>query len=134
MEQTLFLIMVCSLSIMDLNTKLTKKEWSPLVIRRYSLPVLMFIAIITDDNLDDLDEIVTKFQKEYKVFPKTIQEIRNYAGALNERLQTYYSKSEGVAVIIQADKMTVSSLAGDFMNHEQCRLELYLLLNFATQV
>jgi hypothetical protein len=115
------------------KTKLTKKESSPLVIRRYSLPVLMFVAMITDDNLDNLDTVIEEYQKNNPL-PKTIQAIRNWTGALNERLQFFYSKSEGVAVIVQADKMTVSSLAGDFMNHGQCRLELFLLLNFMTNV
>ena len=115
------------------HTKLVGKEFSPLIIRRYSLPQLMFVALITDDNLDDLDNIVNTFVKK-EPLPNKIQGMRNLAGELSEVLTTHYSKTEGCAVIIQADKMTVSSLAGDFMNHGQCKQELYFLLNFSTQV
>jgi len=64
----------------------------------------------------------------------SIQGMRNMAGALSEVLTNKYLKTEGCAVIVQADKMTISSLAGDFMNHSQCKNELYFLLNFGTQV
>ena len=116
------------------KTKLVGKEFSPLIIRRYSTPILHFVAIITDDNLDDLDQTVETFFKENGPLPNTIQGIRNFAGGLNDYLATKYLKCEGVAVILQADKMTISSLYGDFMNHVSCRIELYGLLNFATQV
>ncbi|MHA1867138.1 MAG: hypothetical protein ACTSXD_03670 [Candidatus Heimdallarchaeaceae archaeon] len=115
------------------KTKLVKKEYSPLIVRRYSTPLLMFVALITDDNLSDLDRVVNKFLKSKKI-ENDIQSLRNLAGCLVEHLQRHYKKSEGIAVVIQADKMTISSLSGDFMNHLQCRLELYSLLNFATQV
>jgi len=114
------------------KTKLVGKEYSPLIIRRYSLPVLIFVALITDDNLDNLDDVVDKFFSE--PLPNTIQGMRNVAGELTACLIKEYPKTEGVAVIVQADKCTISSLAGDFMNHESCRIELYSLLNFATQV
>ena len=116
------------------NTKVTGKEFSPLIIRRYSRPILAFVAIITDDNLDSLDNTVNSFFKEQKGMPNSIQGMRNMAGALSERIGEVYEKCEGIAVIFQADKMTISSLDGDFMNHESCRIELYGLLNFATQV
>jgi len=115
------------------NTRLVGKEYSPLIIRRYSMPVLHFVALITDDNLDDLDDTVNGFFGENPI-PNSIQGVRNSAGALSETLFRKYSKTEGVAVIIQADKMTISSLAGDFMNHVSCRIELYNLLTFATGV
>jgi len=116
------------------KTKLVKKEYSPLVIRRYSLPVLIFVALITDDDLSNLDVVVEKAFKSYGSIRNNIQELRNLAGYLCEELSKFYKKAEGIAVIIQADKMTISSLMGDFMNHEQCRLELYSLLLFNTQV
>lgn len=122
------------MSKIEPKTRLSGKEYSPLIIRRYSLPILTFVALITDDNLDSLDNVVSKFFKSHDVTNLTIQEARNLAGALSEALQKAYPKTEGVAVIIQADKMTISSLAGDFMNHLSCRLELYTLLGFATQV
>jgi len=115
------------------KTKLVGKEYSPLIIRRFSTPILTFVAIISDDNLDNLDSVVNGFF-DVAELPNTIQGMRNVAGKLSEILVKSYPKTEGVAVILQADKMTISSLYGDFMNHEQCRLELYSLLNFATQV
>jgi hypothetical protein len=116
------------------KTRLVGKEFSPMIIRRYSTPILHFVAMITDDNLDELDSEVTNFFGSFDEYPATIQGMRNFAGGLTDYLSRTYKKSEGIAVILQADKMTVSSLYGDFMNHEQCRLELYSLLNFSTQV
>lgn len=115
------------------KTRLVGKEYSPLIIRRYSLPILTFVALITDDNLDSLDDVVNGFF-DHTDLPNTIQGMRNIAGELSECLIKKYSKTEGVAVIIEADKMTISSLAGDFMNHVSCRIELYNLLVFGTQV
>lgn len=115
------------------KTRLVGKEYSPLVIRRYSLPILTFVALITDDNLDDLDDVVSGFFDSTDT-PNSIQGMRNVTGQLSEILTKKYPKTEGVAVIIQADKCTISSLAGDFMNHHQCKAELYFLLNFGTQV
>lgn len=114
-------------------TRVHGKEWSPLIIRRYSLPLLAFVALITDDNLADLDDVVKGFLEKHGI-KNGIQEMRNLAGALTDHLQKRYKKSEGVAVVIQADKCTISSLAGDFMNHDACRIEFYGLLNFATGV
>lgn len=115
------------------RTRLIGKEYSPLIIRRISMPVLHFIAMISDHNLDDLDDVVAGY---FKVHPmvESIQGIRNSAGELSEELYKKYPRTEGIAVIIQADKMTVSSLSGDFMNHLSCRVELYNLLTFATGV
>lgn len=115
------------------KTRLIGKEYSPLIIRRYSMPVLHFVAMISDHNLDDLDEVVDKFFKKHPM-QESIQAIRNAAGGLSDALYKHYPRTEGIAVIIQADKLTVSSLFGDPMNHWSCRGELYALLNFATQV
>lgn len=115
------------------KTKLVGKEYSPLVIRRFSLPILTFVALITDDNLDSLDDVVNGFFDGTEL-PNTIQGMRDVAGKLSEALTEKYRKTEGAAVILQADKMTISSLAGDFMNATPCRIELYSLLNFATNV
>jgi hypothetical protein len=115
------------------KTRLVGKEYSPLIIRRYSMPILTFVALITDDNLNNLDEVVNGFFGKYEL-PNTIQGMRDVAGRLSECLTKEYPKTEGVAVILEADKMTISSLAGDFMNHTSCRIELYNLLTFGTQV
>ena len=62
------------------------------------------------------------------------KEARDVAGELTDYLMRHYNSVEGVAVIFSLDKLLVSSLAGDFMNHAQCRLELYTLLAISTQV
>ena len=121
----------------EIFTRLEGKEFSPLVIRRYSTPILHFVAVISDDNLDDLDEVcracwVDKDGNEFR--PTTIQQFRNQAGYISEQVYKKFGKSEGIAVIISADKMMISSLFGDFMVHGQCKFELYSLLNMATQV
>jgi hypothetical protein len=116
-------------------TRLSGKEYSPLVIRRVSMPFLHWVAIISDDNLDSLDEIIQKFWKDNPLKNvTTIQEMRNQVGKLQEVVISSYPRMEGCAVIFSADKMLISSLAGDFMVHEQCRLELYSLLNLSTQL
>jgi len=116
-------------------TRLAGKEYSPLVIRRRSMPFLHWVALITDDNLDNLDSILNDFWVSQDVMNNlSIQDTRNLAGELQEAIIKEYPALEGCAVILSADKMLVRSLAGDFMVHEQCRLELYTLLNLSTQV
>ncbi len=115
-------------------TKLVGKHFSPMIIRRYSQPILTFVAVISDDNLDELDKVVSEYFGAFGVVGEvSIQEARNIAGGLCEKIKNKYNV-EGVAVIMYFDKMVVSSLMGDFMNHLQCRLELYTLLNFMTNV
>lgn len=114
-------------------TRLSGKEYSPLIIRRYSMPFLHWVAIIADEDLSTLDRLVEKYwQSNGKEV--TIQDMRNAAGLLTEIISANYMSCEGVAVIFSADKLLISSLKGDFMVHEQCRLELYLLLNLSTQI
>lgn len=115
------------------HTRLSGKEYSPLVIRRVSTPFLHWVAIITDDSLDSLDKIIQDFWSS-DPDKETIQQMRNCCGQLCEDVSTAYKSVEGVAVIFSADKMLISSLYGDFMVHMQCRLELYQLLNLSTQV
>lgn len=112
------------------HTRLSGKEHSPLVLRRVSMPFLHWVAIISDDNLDMLDTVIQDF---WAMDPKieTIQEMRNACGALQEMVVSTFPKTEGCAVVFSADKMLVASLAGDFMNHLGCRLELYSLLQMS---
>lgn len=115
--------------------RLSGKEFSPLVIRRYSTPFLHWVAVITDDDLSDLDGLVQSVWKANGPPDKpNIQDLRNFAGHLSEALYAHYSRLEGAAVILSADKLLISSLFGDFMVHTQCRLELYSLLNLSTNV
>ena len=118
------------------NTRLSGKEFSPMILRRYSMPFLHWVAIISDDNLDELDKIALAFWRDQDRSWEgaSIQDMRNLCGDLSRRVSMQFPKLEGCAVIFSADKMLVSSLTGDFMVHEQCRLELYSLLNLSTQV
>jgi len=120
-----------------MSTKVVEKEFSPLTIRKYTnlqgmggLPV--FVAIISDDDLSDLDDVVHAFARNYvqeRGEPRNIQHFRNFAGALTHHLSKIYQKAEGIAILIFPDKTAVSSLWGDFMNHLHCRMELYFLVN-----
>lgn len=114
-------------------TRLSGKEYSPLILRRYSSPVLHWVCIITDENLDDLDNWVRAVW-EGQGDDLSIQQFRNLAGQMTGYLSKEMPHAEGIAVVIAADKMLISSLFGDFMNHSQCRLELFSLLQLSTQV
>lgn len=118
-------------------TKLVDKQFSPLVIRKYThwgFPI--YVGLITDDDLTDLDKVVVAFMKDYKEegWVNNIQTLRNLAGKMTDHLNEYYEKAEGVAVIFYVDKCFISSLHGDFMNHTSCRIELYGLLQMSTGV
>jgi len=121
----------------DAHTMLTRKEHSPLIIRkttRFGFPI--FVALITDDNLNDRAQHVLGCGQDHIDMWKSdrIQDKRNLAGILTEHLALAYEHVEGVAVIMSIDKMMVSSLYGDFMNHTPCRLELYTLLSMMTNI
>jgi len=117
------------------STKLVGKEYSPLTVRKYTnlvggVPV--FVALITDDDLTSLDDVVHTFAVNYfkeRGAPRSLQDFRSFAGALTEHLAVTYPRSEGVAVVVFPDKAAVASLWGDFMNHLHCRMELYFLIN-----
>ena len=119
-------------------TRLSGKEYSPLTIRKYTafkgLP--LFVALITDNDLSDLDSNVVDFIKQFtsEVESFNLQTFRNFAGYLTEYLMKKYDKAEGIAVILFPDKACISSLWGDFMNHTMCREELYFLVNTMTNV
>lgn len=118
-------------------TKLVDKHYSPLVIRKFThwgFPI--YVGLITDDNLSDLDSFIVAFmhQHETEYWVNDIQKLRNLAGLLTEKLNKNYAKAEGVAVIFYVDKMFISSLHGDFMNHTSCRIELYGLLTMSIGV
>jgi len=118
-------------------TRLTEKAYSPLVIRKitkFGFPI--YVGIITDDNLDSLDQVVVSFvQSEIDKWKSdSIQDKRWLAGALCDLLTATFKKTEGVAVTLYIDKTCISSLYGDFMNHAMCRSEYYSLLIMGTGV
>lgn len=121
----------------EVFTSLVNKHFSPLIIRKYThwgFPI--YIGLIVDEDLENLDKIIVGFMKEHKDsgWVDNIQKIRNLAGELTEHLVKTYETSEGIAVVFYVDKMFVSSLHGDFMNHLSCRVEFYGLLNMSTGV
>jgi hypothetical protein len=118
-------------------TRLTQKAYSPLVIRKitkFGFPI--YVGIITDDNLDTLDDVVVGFiQKRIKKWESdSIQDKRNLAGELCDVLTKAFQKTEGIGIVFYVDKTCISSLFGDMMNHAMCRSEFYSLLIMGTAV
>lgn len=122
---------------MDLRTatRLLDKNYSPLIVRKYQMwgwP--LFIALICDVSLSDLDRLIQAYKKLMGKPSDDIQDIRNWCGKLSDYLYEYYDNIkegsvEGVAVIWYVDKMFVSSLYGDFMVHASCKQELFAIIN-----
>ena len=119
------------------STRLLDKNYSPLIVRKYMSAGRgwpMYIGLICDVSLSNLDDIVNQFQKDYGDKSDDIQWVRNYCGALSQHLVDTYEAVkpgcvEGVAVLWYVDKMFVSSLYGDFMVHASCKQELYAIIN-----
>jgi len=119
----------------NLNSRLLNKNWSPLIVRKYQFKGWpMFVALICDANLDDLDVVVNNAEKEFGEIKEGIQSARNWCGFLSDYIVEYYNKiksgvTEGVAVLWYIDKCFISSLYGDFMVHASCKQELYFIIN-----
>ena len=119
-----------------MSTSLSNKHAEPMVIRKYTRPFGFpcYVALITGDDLNDLDEVVNKYNEQWPEQKRGLQDLRNYFGGMTEMLVEHYPRAEGIAVCSFADKAVISSLWGDFMVHGQCRLEYFSLLNMTTQV
>jgi len=124
-------------------TKLLDKNFSPMIIRKYTrIGFPLYVHLICDENLDDLDTVVhdcIDFCKENDILTNSIQSLRNFTGILSDTLNEHYDKKkrgcvESIGVIFYCDKMIISSLQGDAMNHNACRLELYQSLMLMTQI
>jgi len=121
----------------SVNTRLLEKSYSPLVVRKYQLREWpLFVGIICDISLNDLDHVVNvaedEFEEQFK--NEDIQTIRNFCGHLTNKIRDHYNMEkrnsvEGVAVLWYTDKCFVSSLSGDFMTHHGCKMELYQIIN-----
>jgi len=119
-------------------TRLLDKNWSPLIVRKYQMEGWpMYIGVICDANLNDLDTVVYDIMDEAKAndfVNGTIQGVRNTTGMLSDGIVKYYNSikrgvCEGVIVCWYVDKMFVSSAYGDFMTHEKCAAEFYAIVN-----
>jgi len=120
------------------STRLLEKNYSPLIVRKYQMKGWpMYVGLICDVSLSDLDEVINGAMREYEeedLIKQDIQAIRNITGLLSDRVITHYDsiKSgcvEGVAILWYVDKTFISSLWGDFMTHMSCKLELYQIIN-----
>jgi hypothetical protein len=125
------------------STKLLDKNYSPMIIRKYTrLGFPLYVHLICDSNLDDLDTIVhdcIDVCREKGILSNSIQSLRNFTGILSDTINTYYDSMkrgcvESLGIIFYADKMIISSLQGDCMNHESCRQELYDCLQLMTKI
>ena len=117
------------------STRLLDKHYSPLVVRKYQMHKWpMFVGLICDESLSDLDSVVMEFKKEIGEIQDDIQWCRNFCGLLSEKLEKHYDNKkegcvEGIAVLWYVDKCFISSLAGDFMTHASCKQELFAIIN-----
>lgn len=119
-------------------TRLLDKNWSPLIVRKYQMEGWpLFISLICDANLNDLDKTVYEIHdqaKEAGFVDGTIQGGRNYCGFMSDKIKEHYDEVkrgcvEGVAVLWYIDKCFISSLYGDFMVHGSCKNELFMIIN-----
>jgi len=119
-------------------TRLLDKNWSPLIVRKYQMEGWpLFISLICDANLNDLDKTVYEIHDEAvenEFVDGTIQGGRNYCGFMSDKLKQHYDNIkrgcvEGVAVLWYIDKCFISSLYGDFMVHASCKAELFAIIN-----
>ena len=120
-----------------MKNTLGNKHYEPMIVRRCvhsKAGVLYFVAMICGDNLDKLDSILLEYEKSEPFDVNSIENQRQWVGKLADILVNSFEKVEGVAVILYSDKMAVSSLWGDFMNHMGCRMELYQILNWLNGV
>jgi len=124
-------------------TKLLDKNFSPMIIRKYTrIGFPLYVHMICDENLDHLDSIVhdcIDYCRKSGILSNSIQSLRNFTGVLSDWINEYYDKKkrgcvESLGIIFYADKMIISSLQGDCMNHESCRQELYDGLNLMTKI
>ena len=119
-------------------TRLLEKNFSPMLVRKYQyLGWPLFLGIICDANLNDLDKVVYEIgdrAKELGFLNGNIQDSRNFCGYLNNELVNYYNNikqgvAEGFIVLWSIDKCVISSAYGDFMTHNKTCGEFYSIVN-----
>ena len=120
------------------TTRLLDKNWSPLIVRKYQMEGWpLFVSLICDANLNDLDSVIMSGSKEARelgFMDGKIQDARNYCGFMSDYVKNHYNKIkegcvEGVAILWYIDKCFISSLYGDFMVHAPCKAELFAIIN-----
>jgi hypothetical protein len=127
----------------EVSTKLLDKNFSPMIIRKYTrIGFPLYVHIICDQNLDDLDTIVhdcIDMCRKDGILKNNIQSLRNFTGVLSDYINNHYDNIkrgcvESLGIIFYADKILISSLSGDAMNHFSCREELYQCLNLMAKI
>lgn len=118
-------------------TRLLQKNYSPLIVRKYqAFGWPLFIGIICDVSLSDLDQVVygsIDECEEADLIGNDIQLQRNFCGIISDNIVGHYNEIkrgcvEGVAVLAYWDKCFCSSLWGDFMVHASCKQELFSII------
>ena len=113
------------------STRLLNKNYSPLIVRKYQMNGWpLFVSLICDVSLSDLDKVVYEITDEFGKIEDDIQAARNYTGFLSDKIVEHYNavkrgSVEGIAVLYYVDKCFISSLYGDFMVHASCKQELF---------
>jgi len=124
-------------------TRILDKHWSPMIVRKYQMEGWpMFVGLICDANLDDLDQVVHEAfskAKDEGFANGTIQGVRNLCGFITDYLVQHYDQVkrgcvEGVGIVYYVDKLSVNSLWGDLMQHLACKLEFFQTINFLPHV
>ena len=131
-----FVVQPVGLDKVTTTTRLLDKNYSPLIVRKYmsfgrGWP--LFIALICDVSLSDLDHVVHQFKESFGEVQDDIQWARNFCGGLSDFIVNHYEAVkpgcvEGVAVLWYVDKCFISSLYGDFMVHASCKQELFSII------
>lgn len=123
------------------STRLLEKNYSPLIVRRYNVKNWpLFIGIICDVDLSDLDNVVLDIIEEANdLLINNIQSLRDFCGYISEKITEHYNEikrgsMEGNGVILYADKLFISSLSADFMVHGNVKLEFFQILNIMTKI
>ncbi len=120
------------------STRLLDKNWSPLIVRKYQmLGWPLYIALICDANLNDLDVLIYNIHDravELGFTDGKIQSVRNYCGYMSDEIVKHYNAikkgvTEGVLCAWYVDKCFVSSCYGDIMTHSKCAMEVYQIIN-----
>ncbi|MEM3568310.1 MAG: hypothetical protein QXI20_02100 [Candidatus Jordarchaeales archaeon] len=107
-----------------------------MLIRKYTfLGMPVYVAIITDEDVSDIDEVVLNVLRPWRDKGiSSFSEVRELVTELQTTLSKVYERAEGIAIVCFPDKACVSSLWGDFMNHQMCRDELYNLINIMVKI
>ena len=132
----------------NVNTNLTMKHFSPLLIRKYNIikgwP--MYVGIICDCSLSDLDQVIndavdvfTELGTLDGEIGNDLQAMRNFTGIVSQFIQDHYNtikknSVEGIGILLYVDKCAIANMYGDMMNHGQCRAEFYSILNMLPHI